>query len=29
MSEGSTWFGYWPESLENDFQRRRKIRKPS
>ncbi len=27
MSEGSSWFGYWPESLEKDFRLRRKIKR--
>jgi membrane associated rhomboid family serine protease len=27
LSEGSHWFGYWPESLENDFKTRRKIKR--
>nr|HPO25151.1 hypothetical protein [Arenimonas sp.] len=26
LSEGSSWFGYWPESLERDARRRRKTR---
>ncbi|MGH8110101.1 MAG: rhomboid family intramembrane serine protease [Arenimonas sp.] len=26
LSEGSDWFGYWPESLEKDIRRRRRPR---